>query len=263
MMQVSSAAVTHPGLRREGNEDAVCARQDLGLYVVADGMGGHEAGEVASGLTVQVIESFINETRDADLNQTWPFPYDTSRTLDANRLIAAFRLANRRVAAAIAADQALKGMATTAAAILIGRNGQAHVAHVGDSRAYLFRQHQLTQVTDDHSWVCDQVRAGLLTDVEAQRHPWRNVVTRAISGAEDPDVDVSALDLQQDDVLLICSDGLSSVVSHKEIEATLMAIGTPIDQAGLDATADRLINAANEAGGPDNITVVLVRVHAA
>ena len=160
MAEVSSAALTHTGLRRESNEDAFRERPDLGLFVVADGMGGHEAGEVAAGLTVQTIESFITDTRDADLNQTWPFPYETSKSLGANRLIAAFRLANRRVASGIAADAALKGMATTAAAVLLDKDGHAHVAHVGDSRVYLLRDHRLKQVTHDHSWVGDRSAQG-------------------------------------------------------------------------------------------------------
>lgn len=266
MAEVSSAAVTHTGLRRESNEDAFRERPDLGLYVVADGMGGHEAGEVASGLTVEVIESFIHDTRNADLNETWPFPYEMTKSLEANRLIAAFRLANRRVAAAIGADVALKGMATTAAAVLLGTDGHAHVAHVGDSRVYLLRDRRLRQLTHDHSWVGEQVRAGLLTDEDAQRHPWRNVVTRAISGADDPEVETADVTIQSGDLLMICSDGLSSVVSLEEIEKLLQSVlsgpldpGTP-GPLGLKPACAALIQAANDAGGPDNITVILVQV---
>lgn len=262
MAEVSSAALTHTGLRRESNEDAFRERPDLGLYVVADGMGGHEAGEVASGLTVEIIESFINDTRDADLNQTWPFPYEMSKSLEANRLIAAFRLANRRVASGIAADPALKGMATTAAAVLFGRDGRAHVAHVGDSRVYLLRDKRLQQLTHDHSWVGEQIRAGLLTDDDAQRHPWRNVVTRAISGGDDPEVETSDVVTQAGDLLMICSDGLSSVVPLEDLENLLTSQlrnpGTPGPRLTLAAAA--LIDAANKAGGPDNITVILVHV---
>src|SRR6187399_1867814 len=189
MMSLSSAVLSHPGLRREANEDSVCARQDIGLFLVADGMGGHAAGEVASKLASQVIETFINDTRDADVNTTWPFPYDSNLSLDGNRLTAAFRLANRRINAAMQDDEALRGMATTAAAVLVNR-GKPVVAHVGDSRVYLWRSGTLTQVTQDHSWVTEQVRAGVLTEADARHHPWRHVVTRALSGGDDPEVDV-------------------------------------------------------------------------
>jgi protein phosphatase len=254
MPQVSSVAVTHTGLRREGNEDAFRERPDLGLYVVADGMGGHEAGEVASRLTVQVIESFIDDTKNADINQTWPFPYDTSKSLAANRLVAAFRLANKRVAAAIAESPELKGMATTAVAILLQPAGMAQVAHVGDSRVYQRRDGELKLLTADHSWVGEQVRAGVLSDDDAQRHPWRNVVTRAISGGDDPEVDVLELSLKPGDRMLVCSDGLSSVVPSARL-AELMNQGSD-----LTSSADALIEAANDAGGPDNITVILVEI---
>ncbi|MGE3344654.1 MAG: PP2C family serine/threonine-protein phosphatase [Vicinamibacterales bacterium] len=259
MTQVSAAAVTHPGLRRESNEDAFRARPDIGLFIVADGMGGHEAGEVASGLTVEVVESFVYESRDADLNQTWPFPFDTTKTLDANRLIAAYRLANRRVASAMADNPALKGMATTVAAVLINRDAAtACIAHVGDSRVYRMRDRVLQQMTQDHSWVTEQVRAGLLSDDDAHRHPWRNVVTRAISGGDDPDVDVRELPVMAGDVLLVCSDGLSSVVGLDDMQTALSSAGT--QGADLEAAASALVSAANAAGGPDNITVVLVRI---
>lgn len=258
MAHVSSTAVTDTGLRREGNEDAFCHRPDLGLFVVADGMGGHEAGEVASGLAVQIIESFVHDTRDADPNQTWPFPFDVNQSLEANRLSAAFRLANRRVGAAIGDDAALKGMATTAAAVLLGPDRRAHIAHVGDSRVYLLRAGRLTQVTHDHSWVGEQVRAGLLTDSDAQRHPWRNVVTRAISGGDDPEVELADVMLQSGDVLLVCTDGLSSVVPLAQIETTVKDATSGTQD--LEATARALVQAANESGGPDNITVILVRV---
>lgn len=259
MTQVSAAAVTHPGLRRESNEDAFRARPDLGLFMVADGMGGHEAGEVASGLTVEIVESFVFDSRDADLNQTWPFPFDTSKSLDANRLIAAFRLANRRVASAMAENSSLKGMATTVAAVLINANdAKACIAHVGDSRVYRLRDGVLQQLTTDHSWVSEQVRAGLLSDDDAHRHPWRNVVTRAISGGDDPEVDVRELPLMAGDVLLVCSDGLSSVVGLEEMQTLL----NDAERGGkdLELTASALVAAANAAGGPDNITVVLVRI---
>ena len=256
MIKLSSAVLSHPGLRREANEDSVCARKDLGLYIVADGMGGHAAGEVASRMAAQVIETFINDTRDADVNTTWPFPYDSNLSLDGNRLTAAFRLANRRINAAMQDDEALRGMATTAAAVLVNR-GKPVVAHVGDSRVYLWRSGTLTQVTQDHSWVTEQVRAGVLTEADARHHPWRHVVTRALSGGDDPEVDVRELDVQAGDRVLLCSDGLSGVVPPDRL-AGILGRSAPLEQ-----TCQDLVDAANEAGGPDNITVAMLQVDVA
>ena len=256
MTTVSSAVLSHPGLRREANEDSVCARKDLGLFIVADGMGGHAAGEVASKMASQVIETFINDTRDADINTTWPFPYDANLSFDGNRLTAAFRLANRRISTAMENDEALRGMATTAAAVLVNK-GKPVVAHVGDSRVYLFRDGTLTQVTQDHSWVTEQVRAGVLSEADARHHPWRHVVTRALSGGDDPEVDVRELDVQGGDRILLCSDGLSGVVPPDRLTG-ILGRGAPLEQ-----TCQDLINAANEAGGPDNITVAMLQVDVA
>jgi len=256
MIKLSSAVLSHPGLRREANEDSVCARKDLGLYIVADGMGGHAAGEVASRMAAQVIETFINDTREADVNTTWPFPYDANLSLDGNRLTAAFRLANRRLSSAMEGDEALRGMATTAAAVLANK-GKPVVAHVGDSRVYLFRNGTLTQVTQDHSWVTEQVRAGVLSEADARHHPWRHVVTRALSGGDDPEVDVRELDVKAGDRILLCSDGLSGVVPPDRVAGI---IGR---QAPLDQTCQDLVDAANEAGGPDNITVAMLQVDVA
>ena len=136
MLRISSAVASHPGLRREENEDSYATRDDLALFMVADGMGGHAAGEIASRLAVDTIVAFISDTRDADINRTWPFPYDHALSLDGNRLKAAFRLANRKLGSAVDANDTLRGMATTAAAVLFG-HGTPTVAHVGDSRVYL------------------------------------------------------------------------------------------------------------------------------
>jgi len=256
MMTISSAVASHPGLRREDNEDAFCARADLGLYVVADGMGGHAAGEVASRMAVDVIETFVNDTRDADINTTWPFPYDTTLSLNGNRLKAAFRLANRRIGMAMENDDALRGMATTAATVLTS-SGTPVVAHVGDSRVYLWRDGTLSQITQDHSWVNEQVRAGVLTENDARRHPWRNVVTRALAGGDDPQVEISDIEVKAGDRLLLCSDGLSGVVSPEKLAAI---VGS---DTSLDDICKALIEAANAAGGPDNITVAMLKVDVA
>ena len=188
----SWAVSSDPGLRRSSNEDSYCTRPDLGLFVVADGMGGHVAGEVASRVAVEAIEIFIQETAGADKNRTWPFPFEPALSLEANRLKAAFRLANRRIASAIADSNDLRGMATTASAILTGPDG-ACVAHVGDSRVYVLRDSQLNQITNDHSWVEEQVRAGTMSPTAARQHPVaqrgdpRAVGRRGSGGRRHPD----------------------------------------------------------------------------
>ena len=252
----SWAVSSDPGLRRSSNEDSYCTRPDLGLYVVADGMGGHVAGEVASRVAVEAIEIFIQETAGADKNRTWPFPFEPALSLEANRLKAAFRLANRRIASAIADSNDLRGMATTASALLTGPEG-ACVAHVGDSRVYVLHEGHLDQITNDHSWVEEQVRAGTMSPTAARQHPWRNVVTRALSGGEDPEVDVTQIKPEAAERYLLCSDGLFSVVTDEQI-ATLMG-----DRGiSLDQLCQRLIEAANTAGGPDNITALVLEVNA-
>ena len=250
------AVSSDPGLRRSSNEDSYCTRPDLGLFVVADGMGGHVAGEVASRVAVEAIEIFIQETAGADKNRTWPFPFEPALSLEANRLKAAFRLANRRIASTIADSHDLRGMATTASSLLTGPDG-ACVAHVGDSRVYVLRGGHLQQITNDHSWVEEQVRAGTMTATAARQHPWRNVVTRALSGGEDPEVDVTQVQPVQSERYLLCSDGLFSVVPDDQIAALLGTPGVPLEDV-----CQKLIDAANAAGGPDNITALVLEVNA-
>jgi protein phosphatase len=248
------AVRSDPGLRRTSNEDSYCTRPEIGLYMVADGMGGHVAGEVASRVAVEAIEAFIEETAGADKNRTWPFPFEPTLSLEANRLKAAFRLANRRIASAIADSEDLRGMATTASALLAAPT-HACVAHVGDSRVYVLRDTALSQITNDHSWVEEQVRAGTLTPSAAKQHPWRNVVTRALSGGEDPEVDVTEIDPRPGERYLLCSDGLFAVVGDDTIAGILG------DRSlSLEEVCRQLIDAANAAGGPDNITTLVLQV---
>lgn len=256
-MKLSWAVATHSGLRRTSNEDSYCARPDLGLFVVADGMGGHVAGEVASRVAVDAIEAFAGETAGADRNRTWPFPYDPTVSIDGNRLKTAFRLANRRIAVAMEGSQDLRGMATTASAVLLGREDDlAAIAHVGDSRVYLLRRAELEQLTHDHSWVEEQVRAGAMSATAARQHPWRNVVTRALAGGDDPEVDVFEVRLEPADRLLLCSDGLFAVLPNERIAEIMSQPGA------LETICERLVEAANEGGGPDNITTLLLQVDA-
>ena len=250
------AATTHPGIRRTSNEDAFCSRPDLGLFIVADGMGGHVAGEVASKIAVDAIEAFIGETASEDSGLTWPHPVDPALGIDGSRLKSAFHLANRRLADEVAAAVDLRGMATTASTVLLKGDATAMLAHVGDSRIYLFRDNELERMTDDHSWVEEQMRAGLLSPLEARQHPWRNVVTRALSGGEDPEVDVKAVELHPGDRLLLCSDGLSSVVTDERIEQIMRAQPVP------NEACQALVDEANGAGGPDNVTTLILQIDA-
>lgn len=250
-MRVTWAAVTHPGLRRPSNEDSYVARPDLGLYVVADGMGGHAAGEVASRIAVTTIEAHVAEPPAAALDVL------SSPATDGTRLADAFREANRRIAAAARDDRALHGMATTATAVIARDTGHVAIAHIGDTRVYLSGDDQFTRLTEDHSWVEEQVRAGILDRALAQKHPWRNVVTRALSGGDDPTVDVSTMTLDEGDVLLLCSDGLHGVVTDEAMGEIVRAC------TDLQAACDALVAHANAAGGPDNITVLAIGFDAA
>jgi protein phosphatase len=256
-MRLSWAAATDRGLRRPANEDCYCARPDLGLFVVADGMGGHAAGEVASRLAVETIEEVV-----ADAAPRPPSPPghdgDTDPTLDQGVALMreAFLAANDRIARAVHQETGLRGMATTASGLRIEEGALPVVAHVGDSRIYVLRGRTLSRVTQDHSWVEEQVRAGVLDAAAARQHPWRSVVTRALNGAEDTRVDAFPFALLAGDRVLLCSDGLSSVVADDQI-AQVLQEGDP-DRACRD-----LVALANTQGGPDNITVVVLDVHAA
>jgi serine/threonine protein phosphatase PrpC len=278
-VDITSFALTHPGLRREANEDSLSTRPDLGFWAVCDGMGGHAAGEVASRLAVETIEAFVETTAGVtDTNFTWPFGFDRSIGVDGTRLVTAFRLANRAIDVRVADDPASHGMATTAVALLLAKHARrspgssprlcsgeagpeagvlhALVAHVGDSRAYLWREGVLTRQTQDHSWVEEQRALGTLTEADARTHPWRNLVTRAISGGPDPRVDVTPLALEPGDRVLLCSDGLTAPVAD-DVIASVLAKGARGD---LESICQTLVDAANAAGGPDNITVVLVEM---
>jgi protein phosphatase len=253
-MHVAWAAATHPGRRRPGNEDSYCARADLGLFAVADGMGGHVAGEIASRLAVAALVAGVESTRDG----LAPEALDPLLGVAGSRLRLAFGVAAAQLAAAVAADPGLRGMATTTSSVLVGEGDEAAIGHIGDSRVYLARGGRVERLTDDHSWVEEQVRAGVLDRRVAERHPWRNVVTRALSGADGAQVDYRTMRLQAGDRLLICSDGLHGVIGEARLADALDDHDT-----ALDPLCARLIEAANEAGGPDNITLIVLAIHAA
>ncbi|MCY4075842.1 MAG: protein phosphatase 2C domain-containing protein [Acidobacteria bacterium] len=252
-MRLACAARTDPGRRRATNEDCYCARPDLGLFVVADGMGGHVAGEVAARIAVDEVERFIEATAGGAPPGDWPAPLDAAAGTDGNRLTAGLLVANRSIADRVGRAEELRGMATTAVAVIVGERG-ATLAHVGDSRAYLRGSGGLERLTRDHSWVEEQVETGLLTPAAAREHPWRNVVTRALSGVDPVQPDVRDVPLASGDRLLLCSDGLSSVLSDAEMEALLSGAATP------ERACEDLVRGANDGGGPDNITVIVIDV---
>jgi len=231
-MRIEAGVATDIGKVRDGNEDSFLVEPPL--YAVADGMGGHRGGEVASQLALETVETLARSGKDTLAEQV--------------------RAANRAVYETAQRDRAVTGMGTTLTAARIV-DGAAHLAHVGDSRAYLQRGGSLRRLTHDHTLVNRMVEAGEITSDEAAVHPHRNVLTRALGTEPDVKVDVEEVVLMDGDRLLLCSDGLFGMVNEDQIQAILEAEPDP------QKTADRLVRAANRAGGVDNITVVIVDAH--
>ena len=252
-MKISYHALTDVGRKRKGNEDSVFINPEQKLFVVADGMGGHAAGEVASKVAVDAINEFVCLT-SGDEEITWPFGLDQNISYDGNRLKTAIRYANRKVLEATKERSEYEGMATTVAAVLVDAE-TANVAHVGDSRVYLWSDGVLTQLTADHSWVNEQIQSGIISPDQARSHPLRNVVTRALGGRLDLTVDMQVQKMKQGDLLLLCSDGLTTMVADDEVATVLEKA-----QGDIEETARALVAAANEHGGEDNITVLLLKV---
>lgn len=251
-LRISSEALTDVGRKRKGNEDAHSVDAGHKLYVVADGMGGHAAGEVASRIAVDSIGEFVVLTAGDD-EITWPFGLDETISYDGNRLKTAIRHANRKVLEATRENAELEGMATTVVAVLVDGD-IANIAHVGDSRIYKWSDGEMTLLTSDHSWVNEQIQTGVISPEQARSHPLRNVVTRALGGRADLLVDIQALPVKSGEVLVLCSDGLTTMLPDEDIVAVLERSGGDI------ATAARnLVDEANERGGEDNITVVLMK----
>jgi protein phosphatase len=251
-MRVVCEARSDVGRKRRGNEDSLFLNPEQHLYVVADGMGGHAAGEVASRVAVDAINEFVTLTGGNE-EITWPFGLDDSISYEGNRLKTAIRHANRRVLEATRESAEYEGMATTVAAVLVDGD-TAHLAHVGDSRIYLWSEGKISQLTNDHSWVNEQIQSGVISAEQARSHPLRNVVTRALGGRSDLLVDVQARRMKPGDVLLLCSDGLTTMVGDEDIARILGE--PPFDPA---RAASALVDEANERGGEDNITVVLLQ----
>jgi len=249
-LRAKAVGLSDVGMVRSHNEDCFHIDPALQIFVVADGMGGHSHGEIASRIAVESILDFVRETADHD--KTWPFVYDARLQRHSNRLRAAVRIAHDRVLRAIRHDGNLQGMGTTVVGLLLS-GAVAAVAHVGDSRAYRLRGDRLELLTQDHTWVNEQVVAGHLSEEQARTHPLKNVVTRALGGDADVVVDIRECEVKEGDLFLLCSDGLTTMLSDAEIRDQLRSDG------GLDSLCRGLVRAANARGGLDNVTVLLAR----
>ncbi|HEX7528809.1 MAG TPA: Stp1/IreP family PP2C-type Ser/Thr phosphatase [Thermoanaerobaculia bacterium] len=251
-MSVSAFGLTDVGRKRRHNEDAYLLDAERGLFVVADGMGGHAAGEVASRITVESIQEYIAATEE-EHESSWPFGFNSRVSVEGNRLTTAVEKANEKVMRAVQNRPELKGMGTTVVAALFDAD-RATLVHVGDSRAYLFRDGELRRLTDDHSWVQEQVNAGILSEDEAKSHTLKNVVTRALGGAAHVSVDLIEVPVRPGDRFLLCSDGLTGMVPDEDLFAHFRS-----DEL-IEKTVRQLIDTANDRGGVDNITAIVVEV---
>ena len=250
-MKLRYAGLTHVGMKRTHNEDNLALLPEESLYIVADGMGGHASGEVASQMAVETITSFFRmTTRDEEV--TWPFKEEKNLRYDENRLVAAIKFSNQRIYEAAAREARFKGMGTTIVTAFFTQGG-AYLGHVGDSRGYRIRDQRIEQITDDHSLLNDYIKANKLTPEEIEHFPHKNVIVRALGMKETVQVDVNRLDPKPNDYYLLCSDGLSSMINDDKI------LELVVGARDLDHACEGLIKAANDNGGTDNITVTLVQ----
>lgn len=250
-LRIVHSARTDNGLKRVHNEDRYVAYPTLGLFAVCDGMGGGNAGEIASAMASDAIRTHIEAAvRYGDLDSGWQDPGFSAMT---HRLAEAVRFANQVVHDAARSHKGYVGMGTTVAAVYF-HDDMLSIVHVGDSRVYLVRDGQIEALTADHSWVAEQVRNGSMTEDEAARSPRRNIVTRALG--VDPVVEVECQEVPVfiGDKLLICSDGLTRGVGGADILRTIQ------DSADMQQASQQLIAHANAAGGEDNTTVLLLSV---
>lgn len=248
LLVITGHGNTHIGRVRSSNQDSYLCDNKRGLYIVADGMGGHAGGEVASSLAVQNIRAFL------DANGQKTQKAESSRAASVAGLVAdAINHASMKIYERALEEPTLKGMGTTATAIRT--SGQSiSCAHVGDSRLYLIRCGYIYQITTDHSLVSEQIRAGVISKEEAENHHLRNVITRSVGYQEQEDVDTYILELEDEDMLIICSDGLHGRVPEEVIASCCQKYGI--------LAVDHLIAEANQRGGDDNISVIVCLVKA-
>jgi serine/threonine protein phosphatase PrpC len=256
-VRIVSCGITDVGLKRSHNEDNYLVNEELNLFVVADGMGGHAGGEYASAICVNTVEEVVtslemNGGRPATMPEKDGDTQDDPVEVSREKLRYAIQLAGRRIFEKAAEMTEYHGMGTTAVVVLI-EQGNAIIAHVGDSRVYMMRDGRAEQVTDDHSLVYQKVKEGLITAEQAKTHRMRNVITRSLGYQEEVEVDVQVRAVRRGDRFLLCSDGLCG---HLEVDE----IGEILDKAGPQESARRLVEMACERGGEDNITAVVAKV---
>jgi protein phosphatase len=250
-LRIEVAGETNVGMKRTHNEDNFSITEESGLYIVADGMGGHASGEIASKMAVDAMREFFAATA-SDPERTWPYKMDRSKGYEENRLITGIKLANLRIYESAQRDPRQRGMGTTIVA-LFAVEDSIYVAHVGDSRVYRLRDGNLEQLTEDHSLLNDYIKMKRLTAEEIANFPHKNVIVRALGMKDTVKVDTRFERPKAGDIYVLCSDGLSGPVSDEVMHEILDSTDD------LRAAATKLISKANENGGPDNITCVLAR----
>lgn len=258
-MKLIAAGLTNVGMKRAHNEDNHILVPEENLFVVADGMGGHASGEVASEIAVTSVADFFKKT-SADEEQTWPYKEERGLKYEENRLVAGIKLANRRIFETAQADVRKRGMGTTLVSVLFTHNG-AYIGHCGDSRCYRFRNQQLQLLTEDHSLLNDYLKNHRLTQEEIDNFPHKNVIVRALGMKDNVQVDISRLEPLANDLYILCSDGLSGMVNEPDMHAMITAFLDAPDKGGdIEKLCHLLIDAANKNGGTDNVTVVIIKV---
>ena len=254
-MRVRFAGDSNVGMKRAHNEDSFYLPESERLAIVADGMGGHASGEVASRMAVETIAGFFKATQE-EQQLTWPFKMDRGHRYDINRMVTAIKLANLKIHEQAQKDPRCHGMGTTVVSTLFLDSGLI-VGHVGDSRLYRRREGTLEQITEDHSLLNDYIKMKHLSPDEIAAFPHKNVIVRALGMKDTVQVDVHMDTPRMDDVYILCSDGLSGMVKDADISDII------VNENDLDVMCERLISTANKNGGLDNITVVAIRVEAA
>jgi len=249
VLRLVTCGKTDKGLVRKENEDHFCIEKDLGLLAVADGMGGHASGEVASKMAIDNLREYFKEKKELPIDA-----HDPRYSEITNRISSGVKVANQAIYEASRSRSHWNGMGTTLSAVLVSEN-RLSIAHVGDSRIYLIRGGVIEQITDDHTIVFEQVARGLMTREEAARSEMRNILSRALGIAPEVDVDIEELTVSKGDKLVICSDGLSELVSDNEMLSEVQSSKSP------EKVCDELVNLANQRGGEDNITVIVAFLH--